>query len=222
METKFIDLALNKLSKNFKLTEIDLKQDSVMKKKGMTFYNHCYEIDGLGHLSTTSMTGMFGFMKMESVILSVDNKDIPLFNCDYVKVFKKEFLGIELFDDMLSRLTPDYEVNFNVLNYRDKDLKEHVSKKRWYDDIRYSFSYAKDGKNQTKRFLKSTKDSLDFIIEKAKSEPNCDVESKQLKIKEFANNLYSNGGPAVDTFKKAFGDEAAKRMVVEYMYGVRE
>ena len=81
METKFIDLALNKLSKNFKLTEIDLKQDSVMKKKGMTFYNHCYEIDGLGHLSTTSMTGMFGFMKMESVILSVDNKDIPLSAC---------------------------------------------------------------------------------------------------------------------------------------------
>ena len=41
-------------------------------------------------------------------------------------------------------------------------------------------------------------------------------------MREFAVNLYNNGGPAVDQIKKLFGEETAKRLILRHMYGVDE
>ena len=54
--------------------------------------------------------------------------------------------------------------------------------------------------------------------------PVCDSEdreTKNAKIEEFATELYRHGGQAVNMITKLFGEETAKRVIVEHMYGVK-
>ena len=53
--------------------------------------------------------------------------------------------------------------------------------------------------------------------------PRCDIEdreAKNAKIEEFATELYRHGGQAVNMITKLFGEETAKRVIVQHMYGV--
>ena len=56
-------------------------------------------------------------------------------------------------------------------------------------------------------------------LKQAKEAKKCDPAKKQEKINAFAEELVSQGGPAVDQFKKLFGEETARRIVLKHMYG---
>ena len=51
--------------------------------------------------------------------------------------------------------------------------------------------------------------------------PTCDPQAKAEKRREFAERLYSEGGPAVDLWKELFGEETAERMLLENIYAVK-
>ena len=44
--------------------------------------------------------------------------------------------------------------------------------------------------------------------------------AKKEKVAAFAETLFSQGGPAVDTIVKLFGRETAERLILHHMYGV--
>ena len=39
-------------------------------------------------------------------------------------------------------------------------------------------------------------------------------------MSEYARTLLEKGGPAVNQFKKLFGEETARRLILGHMYGV--
>ena len=72
------------LSKSYSLKQLDIGADARLAKKGFTFETESYEVSELGHLCIMRMKAMLGLMRMETVILSVTHKDVPLINLDYV------------------------------------------------------------------------------------------------------------------------------------------
>ena len=54
-------------------------------KNGMHFVITTYKVKGFGYLSVIDMKAMFGLMKMESVVLNAEYKDLPLFSADYIQ-----------------------------------------------------------------------------------------------------------------------------------------
>ncbi len=214
-------LLLEKLQKEFELEQIDLKDNKSLKKKGMKFNLEAYNIKDVGHLFLMDMSGMLGLMKMETLVFVSNTKDIPLLNTDYIKAFGKETLLIELYDNMLNPYKQTYLDEYQKIKDLDKDLTDYVTDKAWYDPILYKETYRKTGKKLLSRFNNASEKYLDIFVKQIKELKPCDKEKKQEKVANFANTLYTNGGPAVNTFKKLFGEELAKKVVCEYMYGVK-
>ena len=44
---------------------------------------------------------------------------------------------------------------------------------------------------------------------------------ERAKVQAFAERLFAEGGPAVDQVTKLFGEQTAKRLILQHMYGVR-
>ena len=58
-------------------------------KNGMHFRITTYAVKGFGHLSVIDMKAMLGLMKMESVILNAETRDLPLYSGDLIRVAGK-------------------------------------------------------------------------------------------------------------------------------------
>lgn len=192
-----------------------------LKKNGMKFNLYLYEIEDYGQLFLMDMKTIFGLMKMETAILVINNKDIPLINFDYVKAFNKDTFIFELYKTMLNEFDPIYLNELNNIKYLDNDLKDYELINNWYDELLYEESYRKKGKMLRNRYRLTLKKYLDLIIKIIKESSDCDIKSKREKIDDFANKLYVNGGPAVDMFKKLFGLDVTKKVILNYMYGIK-
>lgn len=219
MEIK--DLVLDTLNKSFKLNKLDIKKDSILKKNGMKFYIDSYEIEGIGHLCILSMKAMLGLMKMDTIILTINKKDVPLFNVDFIKAFNNNVLLVELYDDMINPYRVEYLAEFQKIKDNDKDIDDYKSESHWYDSILYKESYHKKGKKLKNRFVESLNNYLNTFINQVNNIEECNYDFKYNKVEEFANKLYTNGGPAVNKFKELFGEEVTKKVVLNHMYGLK-
>ena len=209
-----------RLSQAYALKQLDLSADARLSKKGFTFETDAYEITGLGHLCVMRMKALLGLMRMETVILSVTHKDMPLINLDYVKAFGKETQIVELYDTQLDFEPDDLQKAFQRIRERDADLADYTSAgTHWYDDILYPCSYHKMGRGVSDRLAQAARDCAETYISLLASAPECDAAKKRDKIRSFAEKLYLSGGPAVDQVTRLFGRETAERLILRHMYG---
>ena len=210
------------LSRTYALKQLDLGADARLAKKGFIFETESYEIAGLGHLCIMRMKAMLGLMRMETVVLSVTHKDVPLFNLDYVKAFGKETRMAELYDTQISFEPEDLQKAFRQIQDRDSDLADYASPgAHWYDDILYPCSYHKTGKGVSDRLAGAARDCGGTYISLLASAPPCDPAEKQGKTRYFAETLFASGGPAVDQVTRLFGHDTAERLILRHMYGIR-
>lgn len=223
---KHIDLgkiALKVLEKSpFGLLKLDLEEDARLKGKGTVFDIEAYDVGGIGRLSIMRMKAAMNILRMESVIFTVWNKDVPLFNMDWIRAFGRELMICELYDLQLSPYPENKLAEFQAIADRDIPIADYVSDEgqpHWYDDILYPCSYHK----KTKRaFLKLSDASIDYsktFVRQLTEAPECDEEAKKAKIREYAAALYAANGPAVDSLKKNFGEEKTHRIIFDILYG---
>ena len=203
-----------------RLKKMELGSDADLSKNGMRFLTEAYEAEGLGHLCVMHMNAMLGLMKMETVVFAPREKDAPLFNLDWVKAMGKETQIAELYDAQLEPYPTEYLDTFQRIKDRDADLPAYVTDKHWYDDILYPCSYARKGKGFSERFSAAAEDYLRQYLSQLCALNECDRQKKTEKVRAFAETLYAQGGPAVDQFKKLFGEETARRIILRHMYGV--
>ena len=210
------------LSRSYSLKRLDLGADARLAKKGFTFETESYEVQELGHLCIMRMKAMLGLMRMETVILSVTHKDVPLINLDYVKAAGKETQIVELYNTQITSEAEELQEAFRKIRDRDADLADYTSAgKHWYDDILYPCSYHKTGKGVSDRLAGTARDCAGTYLSLLSSAPACDPAEKQDKVRTFAETLLKSGGPAVDQMTKLFGHDTAERMILRHMYGVR-
>ena len=80
---------IQRLNEKYTLIKKDIEYH-ILKKKGMTFNLEVYDISNIGIISILKMKALFGLMKMETVTFTVNNKDVPLYNIDYIKALKND------------------------------------------------------------------------------------------------------------------------------------
>ncbi|MBR3295582.1 MAG: hypothetical protein IKI62_04990 [Clostridia bacterium] len=211
---------LEALGKEHRITEMDVGSDAILKKKGMRFHVRRFSIESVGNLCIMDMTAMFGLMKMQTIILSADEKDVPLMDLDIVKAMGKMTWIVELYDTEVSFRNDGLLERCGIIKEKDSDLEDHVTGKYWFDDLRYPCSYSKKTKGYSKRAEMSCRGYIDAYMDELKKAPVCDREKKRKKIAYFAEGLYKSDGPAVSQMKRLFGEETAKRLVLGHMYNV--
>ncbi len=211
------------LERSYTLKREELGADAHLSKKGMVFDTEAWEIPGLGHFCLMRMKAFFGLMKMETAVLAVNEKDVPLLNLDWVSAFGKETQIAELYDTQLAPYPEEKLAAFDALRRRDADLPDPPAKgAHWYDAILYPCSCHKAGKGFSERFAQTARDYFETFLRQLAEAPACDPEAKAAKTRAFAERLFAEGGPAVDQVTKLFGAETAKRLILRHMYGVKE
>lgn len=218
----FGEYTLQLLSQKYTVTPCDLGSDAELSAKGFHFETEAYDVDGLGHFCIIKMKGLLGLMRMETVVLSVTDKDMPLYNMDWIGAFGVECQIMELYDDQISFRPDSLLQAFQKIKDRDAAIPDYTRDgERWYDEILYPCSYAKKGKKVSGRLHRAARDCTRVFLARAAKAPVCDPEVKKEKVRSFVEKLFSEGGPAVDMLTRLFGEETAKRVVLSHMYGVK-
>ena len=215
-------MVLGALEGRYPLEKQDVGADARLSKSGMVFETESYRIQDLGHLCVLRMKAFLGLMKMETVVLAVREKDLPLLNLDWVSAAGKETLIAELYDTQLQPLSDKALGRFQALKDRDGDLPNREKKPHWYDAILYSCSYDHAGRGLSQRFNAAAEGYVKEFLSLAETAPVCDAAEKNAKIRSFAETLIRQGGPAVDMMTKLFGAETAGRVILSHMYGTED
>ena len=214
-------IVLDNFRKNFEITENDIGSDAVLKKSMMKFVTRTYDIKDYGHLCVMNMEGMLGLMKMETVILVPLDRDVPLVDFDYISAMGKETYIAEFYRYMLKEYPEEYVSELAKCPEQYPELGEYNSGEHWYDSEKYYCSCGKTGKKSADKFTQITRAYMDTFCKQVVKMEKCDREAKTAEIRRFTETLVAKGGPAVDTFKKMFGEEMTRRIVLENMYGLK-
>ena len=148
-----VNKILNLIGQRYALKEKNIGEFSTFKAKGMTFVCNAYEAEGLGHVSVMQAKGFFGLMKMDTVVIAPENKDLPLLSYDRIYAMGNETLFIELYDTMGEKKVDVSTIRAVKEKYA--NLPERLAKgeepKHWYDDIRLPETTSKKGKKAHKK-----------------------------------------------------------------------
>ena len=213
-------LTLSVLGADYALTKTDIGSDARLSRKGFVFETEVYEAAGLGHLCFLRMSALLGLMKMETAVIAAREKDLPLLNLDWVKAMGKETQIAELYDVQLVPYPAAAQAEFEAVKARDEALPEPETRPHWYDAILLPCSYHKSGRGFSACLNEAARGYLQIYAAQLKNAAPCDSREKSIKIRGFAETLFAQGGPAVDMFRKLFGEDVARRMILGYMYGV--
>ena len=215
------EVFLSSLQKLYGLEPVTGNPHAKIDKSGMHFTITTYEVKGFGHLSVIDMKATFGLMKMESVVLNAEYKDLPLFSADYIRAAGKCTLLEEFYDTMLRPIDAESLAIYRKVKEKYKDLPPYATGPHWYDAIRYDFTLGASDRSLKARNTEITKAYFDAYLENVARAPACDPAAKREKTQAYVDGLFKNGGPAVDQFKKLIGDEAAREVFEKYVFCCR-
>ena len=220
--TTLRDSVLATLGRTYALKQEDLGADARMSAKGMTFETESWEIPEAGHLCIMRMNAFLGLMRMETAVIAPTSVDVPLFNLDWVNAFGNETQIAELYDTQIQPWPDECHEAFEFARAQYADLPDApAGEAHWYDDILYPCSFHKKGRGLTERMSRAAQDYLTIYAELLAAAPACDSTEKAAKVQSFAEKLFEAGGPAVDQVTKLFGEQTAKRLILQHMYGVQ-
>ena len=213
------DRFLDRIGKIFPLTEKPCGEFESMKVSGMKFRVRHFTAGGLGHVSVMSAAGFLGLMKMDTLIVTPTEKDMPLLSYDRVLAMGNDTLLVELYDTLLAPadLTPLDRVKESAA-----ELPEHDPGAHWYDSIRLPQSLSKKGKKaQSAAFDAVFTDYLTQYLSLAQKAPVCDPAPKREKAGVYVEGLLSHGGPSTDVFKKGIGEEKTAELFRTVLFATR-
>lgn len=208
---------INCIGHNYPLTQKDAGEFARLKAQGMHFSVQCYHAEGLGHMSVMRSSGFFGLMKMDTLILTPTEKDMPLLSYDRVHAMGNDTLIFELYDTLLGEAP--LAATEKAKN-EGKDLPEHDVGSHWYDTIKLPVSLAKKGKRSaTPDFDKLAENYIMGFLSDCGCAASCEVKPKLEKASVYVEGLLSHGGPSTNVFKKAMGEEKTAKLFRKVLFG---
>ena len=214
------ELVLSAFKHDYTLEKCDLGADAVLSKGIVKFWTEAWRVGNVGHLCIMRMRAFFGLMRMETAIFAPTTIDAPLFNIDWIGVFKTEAQIAEFYDVQLQPWPDVFQAELKSVSDEIADLPDMESEPHWYDSLLYPCSCGKKGKDITSRLAAAARDYTTAYVAQLPLLPTCDRQQKAEKVRSFAERLYADGGVAVQQMTRLFGSETARRMVVQHMYGV--
>lgn len=215
-----VNKILNLIGQRYALKEKNIGEFSTFKAKGMTFVCNAYEAEGLGHVSVMQAKGFFGLMKMDTVVIAPENKDLPLLSYDRIIAMGNDNLIIELYDTMGEekanlRLINSIKNKYQLLPER---FAEGEEPKHWYDDIRLPETTSKKGKKAHKKAFDAYAAEYIYSYLSLKADA-CESATKKRRTNLYVDGLLTQGGPATDVFKKEFGFVKTSDILKTVLFG---
>ena len=109
---------------------------------------------------------------------------------------------------------------FLAIKKKYEDLNEETIKPNWYDELRYSSSLKKKvSKKEAARIEALADEYFETYLDVCRDARVCDYDEKKAKADIYRDGLLNNGGPATDTFLKAWGREKSEKFFKEVLFG---
>ncbi len=206
------------ISQDRTMEKIELEEFSRMKVGPMKFEIEAYDIKGVGRISAMKGSALFNLMKMDTIILSSYNKDMPLFSYDRIRVGKKDTLIVEIYDTCKEH--KEYE---NILKAKEKfsEYPLYKAKPAWYDSLRCKESFAVTYKKKHD-FDTPLKEYMDAFMKAINEANDISREEKKILNAKYVDGLLENGGPSTDMFVKKIGKEKTSLLFRKYLFGTEE
>lgn len=199
------DKLLQRIQKRYDMIPVDAGEYANLKVSGMKFHIRAFTAKGLGSVSVMTAVGFFGLMKMDTLIITPTEKDMPLCSYDRVYAMGNDTLIYELYDTLMQKI--DLSTLANVKETY-AALPEHDLGTHWYDSIKLPESLSKKGKKvHTAGFDACAMEFLNAYLDAAATAPDCNAAEKREKASVYVEGLLTHGGPSTDVFKKGIGEE---------------
>lgn len=214
-------LVLRELQKNYQVKKQNIGAGAILKGNNLLIETQSYEIEKLGHLCILTMSGLMGLLRMETVVLSVREKDVPLIKMDAVQFASFKSRTVGLYDTLLSPLDGELERLCTIIKKKDSDLKDYEAEDHWVSSVKLPFSYAKATNRKSTRTELSSMKYLQAFLMEAENAEACDPAAKAEKIRSFAQGFLNSDEPMVVEMRRMFGDQPTERLVLDDMFGVK-
>lgn len=213
-----LEKLLKLVNDKYELKEVSTGEFSNLKVSGMKFEIKAYDAIGLGRVSTMKAKEFFGLMKMDTLMITPTDKDLPLLSYDRINAMGNDTLIIELYDTLIS----DCDLS-SLSKVKDKynALVDHDLGQHWYDSIKFNESVSKKGKK--KEFEQYNELTLEYVNEYLNLSSNAitNKEEKINKSKNYVDGLLTNGGPSTSVFQKNIGNEKTLVLFKEILFGTK-
>ena len=204
------------IADRYPMEVIDVGELSRLKAGGMTFTVRAYSAKGLGRVSLMQASGFFGLMKMDTLMITPTETDLPLYSYDRIYAMGNDTLIVELYDT----LSGEYdEAPLLAAKATGADLPDRDPGVHWYDAIKLASSISKKGKKQDTPRMDALA-LMHLLAYLSTAAPTADAAKKAEKSAAYVNGLLSNGGPSTDAFLKAIGEEKTARLFREVLFGI--
>ncbi len=214
-----LDHALNELRKLTTVTERDVTPWQRIDKGPMHFRIKAYDLTDIGRMSVITMKAMFGLMRMDTLVLTPLDKDMPLLSYDLIRAMGNDTLLLELYDTQLS--PADYPA-MDAVKARYAHLPDNDLGQKWYDHLKLSPTLSKKGKKLAAQYGPLCTAWFDAYMAQLADAPSCDRAAKQARVREYVDGLFANGGPSTDQFRKLLGEAAARELFGRFVFSSEE
>ena len=211
-----INKLLGILKEKQELTELDAGEFSQLRANGMKFSVKAFRAEGLGHVSVMTAKGFFGLMKMDTLMIVPEKKDLPLYSYDRIYAMGNDTLIVELYDTMTGEFDASAldEAKASFAHLAERDPGEH-----WYDNIKLAQSISKKGKKaETSEFDALAIEHFNAYLTSPVADVTDEDKKRELSSR-YVNGLLEQGGPSTDVFKKQLGEEKTSKLFKTVLFG---
>lgn len=202
----------------YPLHQQDIGAMNKAKVSVMSFDIAAYKAEALGHVSVMKASGLFGLMKMDTLIVNPFDKDAPLFSYDRIHAMGKDKCLLEFFETRLDR--QPIEGPTTTLSQAYRDIADDEANPCWYDDLVLPIGTRKAGKKgDSSRLDAMTMAYLKAYLDIVKAAPVCDPNAKKREAAKYSEGLLANGGPSTDQFVKAKGLPYTQQLFRKVLFG---
>ncbi len=208
---------LRAIADSYSLTPISVDEFAKLKANGMKFTVRAYHAEGLGHVSIMTAKGFFGLMKMDTLMVIPEEKDLPLYSYDRIYAMGNDTLIVELYDTLTQPL------DLSMLGHikaKFRHLEERDPGVHWYDSIKLPESISKKGKKENREDLDTLAlEHFSYYLH-TPAKKATDLDKKKELSANYVNGLLEQGGPSTDVFKKALGEEKTAELFRKVLFGI--
>lgn len=218
-----VEAVLRELEKVYAVTPVDPGEYEQMTISGlMKFHVQQYDIQDVGNLSIMKVN--MGVMQMATVVITPQDKNLPLLSADYMYILSNRKAYLEFYD-VVAEKDEAYMGLLNSLKEVHKDythLEDITTSPAWYEHL-LTVTVYKGGTAKVDADLENLlTDSLRVYLTQAEEFPLLTEEErseKQAITVEYTDGLIEKGGISTDVFKNSLGDEETKKFFDQVFFG---
>ena len=218
-----VDAVLTELCKEHTVTPVDAGKYEELTIYGiMKFDVQQYDIEDVGNLSIMKVN--MGVMQMATVVITPQDKNLPLLSADFMYILGNRKAYLEFYD-VVAEKDEQYLRLLDALQdvQNNYDHLENIeTSDAWYQHLLTVTSYKGGDAKCDNDIQQMLVDSIHTYLTCGKEFPTLTKEQREEKLAitvEYTDGLIEKGGISTDVFKSQLGNEETKKFFDQVFFG---